>query len=67
MQVRRRELDLDALLVVMFGVKMPEQGDRILGRQLKAAKVLGQQRADVGWDTFEELLISFIDEVVLIA
>ena len=67
MQVRRRELDLDALLVVMLGVEMLEQGDRILGRQLKAVEVLGQHRAHVGGDTFEELLVRFIDEMVLIA
>ena len=47
MQVRRRQLDFDALLVVVLGVKVLEQFDRILGGQLKTAEMLRQQRADV--------------------
>ena len=67
MQVRRRELNLDALLVVMLGVQMLEQGDRVSGRKLKAAEMLGQQRPDVSREALEELLVGLIDQVVLVA
>ncbi len=67
MQVRGRQLDLDALLVVMLGVKMLEQGDRILGRKLKAAEMLGQQGAHISGNPLEKLLVRLIDEMVLVA
>ena len=48
MQVRRGQLNLHALLVVMLGVEMLEQCDRILARQLKAIRTLCQHRTHVG-------------------
>ena len=67
MQVRRRQLNLHALLVVMLGVEMLEQCDRILARQLKAIKMLCEHWTHVGGDTVEELLVRLVDEMVLIA
>src|SRR5271167_4930045 len=67
MQVRRGQLNLHALLVVMLGVEMLEQCDRILARQLKAVKMLCEHWTHVGGDTVEELLVRLVDEMVLIA
>jgi hypothetical protein len=67
MQVGGRELDLDALLVMMLRVKVPEEGDCVLGRQLKAGEMFGEQGADVGRKTLEELIVRFRNEMVLIA
>ena len=55
MQIGGRKLDLDALLVVMLGVKMLEEGDRVLGRQLEAVEVLRKHGAHVGGKALEEL------------
>jgi hypothetical protein len=51
----------------MLGIEMLEQGDRILGGELKAAEVFGQHRADVGRDPVEELVVRLVDEMVLVA
>src|ERR1700728_1983023 len=48
MQVRRGQLNLHALLVVVLGVEMLEQSDRILTRQLKAIKMPREHRTHVG-------------------
>ena len=41
LQVRRRELDLDALLAFVLGAKMVEQRDGLRRRHLKTAEILG--------------------------
>ncbi len=67
MQIGRRELDLDALLLVVLRMKMLEEADRVLARELEAAIVLGEERPNIVGHALQELLVRLVDEMVLVA
>ncbi len=67
MEIGRRQLDLDPLLILVLGVEMLEQWAVIGQAQPKAREMALQGRPQLGRQARGEFLVVLIDESVLVA
>ena len=67
MQIGRRKLDLHAAFVLVAVVQVFEQRDVIIQRELQAGEPALRGAAQVGWQGSEEIVVTLIDEPVLVA
>jgi len=67
MLVGRRQLNLDPLLMVVPGMKVFEQRDRVGRRHLKPGEEFTERGADLRRHAREEVLVGLVDEMVPVA